>query len=263
MKKPFISLALLLVFSTHALPNDIDVTQLYHSAQSGDTQAQLDLACTGEGVEKSYQEAVKWYRKAAEQGNAMAQAGLAACYYDGIGVEKNGQEAVKWYRKAAEQGNAVAQVSLANCYYGGIGVEKSYQEAVKWYRKAAEQGDVKAQKTLISLTNKCEKAIALNKEVEKALYEYENLGFKDRNMSDLGDHKVDECIKALEEYRDHFVECDNPACKNKASEVRQETRERISNLNSDKTKRKLFKCVIKTTMTILLKKMIEYACEQL
>ena len=46
---------------------------------------------------------------------------------------------MKWYRKAAEQGDAKAQFNLALRYYKGEGVTQDYAEAAKWYRKAAEQ----------------------------------------------------------------------------------------------------------------------------
>ena len=59
---------------------------------------------------------------------------------DGEGVAKDAAEAVKWYRKAAEQGFAAAQYNLGVCYYSGEGVAKDAAEAVKWFRKAAEQG---------------------------------------------------------------------------------------------------------------------------
>ena len=95
--------------------------------------------------EQNYEEAVKWYRKAAEQGLAEAQNSLGDCYYNGDGVSEDEEEAVKWYRKAAEQGLAEAQNSLGDCYYNGDGVSKNYEEGVKWYRKAAEQGDAVAQ----------------------------------------------------------------------------------------------------------------------
>ena len=53
-------------------------------------------------------------------------------------------EAVKWYRKAAEKGEAGAMFSLGNCYVNGEGVEKDEKEAEKWYRRAADKGDKKA-----------------------------------------------------------------------------------------------------------------------
>ena len=57
-------------------------------------------------------------------------------------------EAVKWYRKAAEQDHAQAQVNLGVCYANGQGVAKDDVEAVKWYRKAAEQNDAWTPKTI-------------------------------------------------------------------------------------------------------------------
>lgn len=103
-------------------------------------QAQIGLMYEkGKGVQKNYQETVRWYRKAAEQGYATAQSSLGYMYYNGNGVKQDYQEAVRWYRKAAEQGDATAQSNLGNCYYNGLGVQKDEQEAVKWYRKSAEQ----------------------------------------------------------------------------------------------------------------------------
>ncbi len=95
-----------------------------------------------------YQEAVKWYRKAAEQGNASAQNNLGGMYYRGQGVSQNYPEAVKWYRKAAEQGHASSQYNLGLMYDKGQGVSQDYPEAVKWYRKAAEQGNANGQNNL-------------------------------------------------------------------------------------------------------------------
>ena len=107
-----------------------------------------DSFYNGKGVVKDYKEAVKWYRKAAEQGYAKAQNALGDCYYNGEGVDADDTEAVKWYRKAAEQGFAAAQYNLGDSYFNGEGVERDYTEAIKWYRKAAEQGYAIAQNDL-------------------------------------------------------------------------------------------------------------------
>ena len=50
----------------------------------------------------------------ADQGNAKAQNNLGLMYDEGTGVPQNYAEAVKWYRKAASQGDAVAQSNLAS-----------------------------------------------------------------------------------------------------------------------------------------------------
>ena len=79
-------------------------------------------------------------KKAAEQGNALAQCGLGWMYSLGEVIPKDDEEAGKWYLKAAEQGNALAQYNLGYMYQHGEGVPEDDEEAVKWYRKAAEQG---------------------------------------------------------------------------------------------------------------------------
>jgi TPR repeat protein len=97
----------------------------------------------GTGVRQDYVEAVKWYRLAADQGNAMAQPNLGAMYDNGIGVSYT--EAVKWYRQAADQGDAMAQSNLGAMYDNGTGVRQDYAEAAKWYRLATDQGQAGAQ----------------------------------------------------------------------------------------------------------------------
>jgi TPR repeat protein len=57
-------------------------------------------------------------------------------YEIGVGVEEDQLEAVKWYAKAAEQGDAKAQFDLGRMYDNGEGVEQDKAEAVKWYAKA-------------------------------------------------------------------------------------------------------------------------------
>ena len=103
------------------------------------------------GCRKDYEESVKWYRKAAEQGHAPAQCKLGFVYEIGQGVDKDYNEAIKWYHKAAGQGLAVAQYNLGVAYLHGFCVAKDEKLAVKWFRAAAKQGNVKAQENLKAL----------------------------------------------------------------------------------------------------------------
>ena len=73
-----------------------------------------------EGVPQNYAEALKWYRLAADQGDASAQYNLGVMYDNGQGVPQNYAEALKWYRLAADQGNASAQHSLGLMSDNGI-----------------------------------------------------------------------------------------------------------------------------------------------
>ena len=61
---------------------------------------------------QNYTEAVKWYQKAADQGDAVAQSFLGFMYEDGQGMPKNLSEAKKWYQKAADQGDPYAANAL-------------------------------------------------------------------------------------------------------------------------------------------------------
>ena len=129
--------------------SDAEAVKWYRkSAEQGYAIAQNNLGCMysdGRGVEQSNVEAAKWYRKSAEQGYFHAQFNLGLMYQNGHGVEQSDMEAVKWFRKSAEQGHATAQCNLGWMYESGRGVEQSNVEAVKWYRKAAEQGHATAQ----------------------------------------------------------------------------------------------------------------------
>ena len=71
---------------------------------------------------QDYAEAVKWYRKAAEQGNAAAQGALGLLYAQGQGVPQDYVQARKWFNLSAAQGNAAAQVNLAKIFSNGLGV---------------------------------------------------------------------------------------------------------------------------------------------
>jgi TPR repeat protein len=121
------------------------------AADQGYAKAQFNLSDMyrdGKGVPQDYAEAVRWCRKAAEQGDTKAQDGLAFMFYQGQGLPQDYTEAVRWYRKAADQGDAMAQDGLGFMYYQGKGVSKDYAEAIRWYHKAADQGYAKAQYAL-------------------------------------------------------------------------------------------------------------------
>jgi hypothetical protein len=96
---------------------------------------------SGHGVPQSYAEALKWHRKAAEQGYAEGQNDLAVMYNFGRGVPQNYAEALKWYYRAAEQGLAKAQDNLGIMYANGQGVPQDYVSAHMWFNLSAAQGD--------------------------------------------------------------------------------------------------------------------------
>lgn len=121
------------------------------AGQLGDAVAQVCLGRMfelGLGVPRDYHEAVQWFKKAAYQGNSRAQNNMGLMCRSGTGVPKDYHEAVRWFKKAAEQGQASAQVNLGWMYQNGYGVHKDRTEAIKWYKKAAHQGNEDAEKFL-------------------------------------------------------------------------------------------------------------------
>lgn len=75
-------------------------------------EAQLALAWKyrkGKGTPKDNALALKWFMKAAEQGNADAQLGVGVLLWEAEGVAKDSRVAFDWFKKSAMQGNALAQ----------------------------------------------------------------------------------------------------------------------------------------------------------
>lgn len=123
-------------------------------AEQGDPKAESELAymySRGQGIDQSYDEALRWRRKAADQGYAEGEAGLGYMYLHGQGVAQDYAEAIRWYRKAADQGSANAENSLALMYEQGLGVPQDYGQALRWYREAADHGYASAEYNLGSM----------------------------------------------------------------------------------------------------------------
>lgn len=89
----------------------------------------------GQGVSRDSADAIGWYRKAADQGNATAQYVLGVIYYQGKEVPRDYAQAIHWYRKAADHGDEEGQMFLALAYYHGEGVSQSYADAARWFGK--------------------------------------------------------------------------------------------------------------------------------
>lgn len=86
------------------------------AAELGHVAAQNNLGVkykAGQGVVKDEVEAVKLFRKAADAGLAQAQFNLAGMYEEGRGgLAQDLEEAVVWFRRAADQGNQGARDAL-------------------------------------------------------------------------------------------------------------------------------------------------------
>ena len=94
------------------------------------------LYSSGRVAPKNDAEALKWYRRAADQGFTEAQYTLGNVYEDGTGVMQDYAEAMRWYRMAAAQGHAGAQNNLGRLYADGLGVPRDRVKVLMWYNIA-------------------------------------------------------------------------------------------------------------------------------
>ena len=107
----------------------------------------------GKRVEQSYEKAVEYFQKAADQGNSEGQWWLGKMYESGKGVGQSYEKAAELYQKAADQGMKEAQYLLGSLYENGFGVEQSYEKAAEYYQKAADQG-IDDAKVRLKIVNK-------------------------------------------------------------------------------------------------------------
>jgi TPR repeat protein len=120
-------------------------------AASGLSVAELVDRAKKALADKNYSEAMRWYRMAADRGDAAAQLNVGGLYHNGWGVPQNYPEAMQWFRKSADQGNPAAQNDIGMLYANGRGVPQDYAEAMRWYRMAIAQGYAPAQDNIGSL----------------------------------------------------------------------------------------------------------------
>ena len=97
----------------------------------------------GEGVTQDHQESVKWYRMAAEQGDAYAQINLGFMYWKGEGVTQDHKESARWYRMAALQNHPGALNKLIVGILSGRIIPLDHDEWWRWYEREERFGSVK------------------------------------------------------------------------------------------------------------------------
>lgn len=159
------------------VPKDPYSEELVKKAEAGDAVAQWNLGMcysggwmTPEGfieckeVKKNPEEAIKWLRKSAEQGNPEAQIEMYGYYVEmadeeertrrvgssKMQINENQKIAEEWMLKAAEGGNILGQRYAAHKYFysNSKGAERieDLNVAKKFYLKLAEKGEQDAKR---------------------------------------------------------------------------------------------------------------------
>lgn len=92
-----------------------------------------------ERAKQLFEEFIRLIRKAANEGDAIAQRRLGQMLQYGDGILKNETEAVRWITRAAENGTAEAQFHLSRLYaYGWCGLRENASAEALWLSKASD-----------------------------------------------------------------------------------------------------------------------------
>ena len=125
----------------------------YEAAYKGDSDAQTKIGDYYNNIKNDYYEAEKWYGRAADNGNIIAQDKWGIMHLDG-GIFSNkskdlSKKALERVKNAAYKGYDTAQYNMGTFYEKGMnGLQKDILKAQEWYLEAAKQNNIYAQKAL-------------------------------------------------------------------------------------------------------------------
>lgn len=111
------------------------------AAEQGLPQAEFAMSRHCDTVEKDEKRSAEWSLKAALQGHVHAMYNTAYDYRYGCGVKTNLMLAFRWYKKAAEKGDAESQYIIGSEYYNGgkeFFVVQNRALGLQWLRQSAE-----------------------------------------------------------------------------------------------------------------------------
>ena len=108
------------------------------AAEQGDAKYQYQL---GSLLERTHpQEAIEWYKKSAKQDYGDAQYALGYHYLYSKGGDKDPSTACDYLLKSAKHGDPTAMSIVSELYYTGDGVPKDQLEGLAWMYLAAGSG---------------------------------------------------------------------------------------------------------------------------
>ena len=117
------------------------------AADSGMRDAVLAMGwfyLNGVGVEQDSEQARRWYKKSARQGDSRAMFSLGQMAYD----ERDYVDAEVWFRRANDKGHARSLFWLGKLCWRGDGVSKDRKQAMALFQKAAANKVPEARRVL-------------------------------------------------------------------------------------------------------------------
>lgn len=154
-------------------PDQVPLATIRQQAETGDAQAQYDLARRhdrGLGMPQDFVAAALWAERAAQQGHRAAQNLLGRYYHSGRGGRDGRAEAELWLSRAAETGDPQYLFDLASALETPREGAPDMARAARLYGQAAEAGHLEA---TVSLGVLYQEGLGVERDAEaaRALYE--------------------------------------------------------------------------------------------
>ena len=123
-------------------------SEMIQQALQGDIRCQMLLGynylCPQDDVKPNYEEAIKYFKMAAEMGVAEAEYQIAECLCLQEIKPSNISEIFDWYLKAANHGFERAYYDVALSYANGHGTKQNFSKAFFWAQKGYECKDARS-----------------------------------------------------------------------------------------------------------------------
>ncbi len=160
----------------------------------------------GIGRSRDFNQAFRYYRKAADMGNVSALRRLGTCYERGQGTARDLEAALVCYEDASDRGDALATLKLGDFYKDGLKslITKDIHKAASYYFAALQQAkhnmDIWGAPDIYLRVADCMlNGVGMNKDVETA-YDFYNAAanlYIDR--LDSGDSESEELLERAEQ----------------------------------------------------------------
>jgi len=119
------------------------------AAKKGNSEAMFSLGLPylagrqGLTLQQNTLEAVKWFTKAANAENELAQIYLSHLYEAGPpGIETNPRLAMKWLKILAKHNSGLGNATLADFYFDGTVYPRNFKKALALYQSALSKPDL-------------------------------------------------------------------------------------------------------------------------
>jgi TPR repeat protein len=92
----------------------------------------------GLGTKRDIGQALRWYRRAARNGQSTAASNIATIFRDA----GKSRLAFRWWKRSSDLNDGDAAVDLGYCYQYGIGTRRNLRDAQRLFKKALKSANI-------------------------------------------------------------------------------------------------------------------------